>query len=160
MTLEIRPCSLLFGPRMRTFATAAAFAVLSACAPAHSTSATGPVEVRVAGSGAYATAEARHAVLAVDSATYERELDVLIGETGELPPIDFETESAVILVADKRNTGGYWIDVRGARADGETLHIDAVVQGPPPGGMATQAITTPWTVVAVKGRTFRTVKWE
>jgi hypothetical protein len=141
---------------------AAVVALMNTCTAAHGVSSSGPAEVRIAGSGAYAAVTEKTAVAAFDSATYERELERLLGDSasGEIPGIEFESEAAVILVGGQRNSGGYFVDVRGASVEGDTLIIDAVVQGPPPDSIVTQALTSPWAVVAVRNRDFKTVQWK
>lgn len=144
---------------MRLLAFIAVAALLNTCTSAGGAAEAGPVEVRVAGSGAYAEGSTeRNAIAVFDSADYERRIEALLG-SGEIPPVDFSTEAAVILLAGQRSTGGYSIAVRGARVEGDTIIVDAVVQGPPPGSAVTQAITSPWTVVAVRNRSFKNVQW-
>jgi len=144
---------------MRTFTIVAAMALLlSACTSA--VVAGGPVELRIAGSGAFAAETERKALAVFDDETYTALWAATIDEHGEMAPIDFSTESAVVLFGGQRNTGGYAIDVRGATIEGETLVVDAVVKGPPGGSIVTQVLTQPWTVIAVKNRRFKDVRWD
>jgi hypothetical protein len=78
---------------------------------------------------------------------------------GEAPAVDFETETVVFLFGGQRSTGGYSVDVRGVTMEGDTLVIDGSVQGPPPGAITTQALTSPYAVLAVKSRAIRNVRW-
>jgi hypothetical protein len=144
---------------MRTFTIIAAMALLTTCTSA--AVAGGPVELRIAGSGAYATETERKAVAVFDDETYTALWAATIDENGgEMAPVDFETESAVVLFGGQRNTGGYIVDVRGAAIEGDTLVVDAVVKGPGGGSIVTQALTQPWVVIAVKNRRFKDVRWE
>lgn len=52
----------------------------------------------------------------------------------------------------QRSTGGYGVTVTGASASGGTLTLVAQVRAPKPGGITTQAITSPWTIVRVEGQ--------
>jgi PrcB C-terminal len=119
------------------------------------------VEIRTIKSGSNAAARqgSRQAMLANNAEIYARLWSSLIGsETA--PSIDFSSECAVFLLAGQRNTGGYSIQPNGAALDGETLVIDATVQGPPPGSIVTQALTYPYVVIAVKTRSAKDVRWQ
>jgi hypothetical protein len=118
----------------------------------------GPVEVRNLTSGAYGASEQRGAVAAFDEQTYRAKWAELVGE-GQPPAVDFSREVVVFVSAGQRSTGGYKVQVRGARIEGETLLLDVVVQGPPAGSMTSQALTAPYAVVAVSGAAFKDVRW-
>jgi hypothetical protein len=117
----------------------------------------GPVEVRNLSSGAYGASEQRGAVAAFDEQTYRARWAELVGE-GQPPAVDFSREAVVFVSAGQKSTGGYKVQVRGARVEGETLLLDVVVQGPPAGSMTSQALTAPYAVVAVSGA-FKDVRW-
>lgn len=119
-----------------------------------------PVKFRTISVGSYSavTPAGEEAHLALDTAAYARLWDRLIGR-GERSAVDFEAEAAVFLMAGERKTGGYAIEVKGVSVDGETLVVDATVNGPAPGMMVTQALTSPWAVVAVERRDVKSVRW-
>jgi PrcB C-terminal len=120
----------------------------------------GPVEPRTIRTGAYAAAkpEQKQAVAALTEADYRRLWPSLIG--GEEPPaVDFASESVVFLLGGAKPTGGWSVVPRGATLEGTTVVIDAVVQGPPPDSMTTQAFTSPFAVIAVKSKDFTDVRW-
>lgn len=117
------------------------------------------VEINTIARGGYAAESGRNAVLATNDADYRRLWQELIGG-GEIPNVDFDRGVAVFLLAGMRNTGGWSIQPNSAsiEADG-TAVIDAKVQGPPPGGIVTQAITYPYAVVVVSSRDVKKVRW-
>ena len=119
------------------------------------------MELRTISRGAYAAAtpDAPQAVAASDEATYRRLWPTTIGG-GEPPAVDFATESVVFLLAGAKPTGGWSVVPRGATLDGDTLVIDAAIQGPPPDAIVTQAFTSPYAVVAVKTKAFKNVRWN
>lgn len=139
---------------MRAAAVLLAFTLTCATAPG------GNVEMRNLAAGGYAVAQinAKQAVAARDADTYARLWSSLIGE-GERPAVDFASESVVFLLAGSRPTGGYSVEARGVALEEKTLVVDAEVKGPPPGSMVTQALTSPYAVVAVKTREFEDVRW-
>ena len=118
-----------------------------------------PVEMQTIARGAYAHESERMAVLATSDAEYRKLWQTLIGE-GEVPAVDFEKSVAVFLFAGMRNTGGWSVQPVSVRVEEDgTAVIDAKVQGPPPGGITTQAITYPWAAVAIHSRDVKTVQW-
>ena len=117
------------------------------------------VEMRTVARGSYAVTEQRQAVLATSDSAYREQWQTLIGE-GEPPAVDFEKDVVVFLMAGMRNTGGWSVVPASARMEGDTAIIDAKVQGPPPGSIATQAITYPYAVVALDRRDIKKVRWD
>lgn len=117
------------------------------------------MEMQTIASGAYAVAEARQEVLATSDAEYRQQWQALIGE-GQIPAVDFEKHVVVFLLGGMRNTGGWSVVPVSARVDGDTAVIDAKVQGPPPGGITTQAITYPYAVITLNQRGVRQVRWD
>jgi hypothetical protein len=96
---------------------------------------------------------------ASDDATYRRLWTSLVG-TGEPPEIDFNKESVVFLLSGQRSTGGYSVQPRRARIEGRTLVVDATVNNPAADMVTTQALTSPYAVVAVqRPRPFNDVRW-
>lgn len=120
----------------------------------------GPVEMQTIAQGAYAAGESeRKAVLATTDADYRQQWQSLIGE-GDLPSADFDKSVVVFLLGGMRNTGGWSVKPISARVEEDgTAVIDAKVQGPPPGGITTQAITYPYAVVTLNSRDVKKVTW-
>src|SRR6185436_4269234 len=120
------------------------------CTAVPSATTGGPVELRTISSGAYAAArpEAPQAVAASDEAAYRRLWPATIGG-GEPPAVDFATESVVFLLAGAKPTGGWSVVPRGAKVEGDTLVIDASIQGP-----------APYAVITVKTKAFTDVRWN
>ena len=79
---------------------------------------------------------------------------------GEPPEVDFARESVVILLGGQRRTGGWRVTPRGVSLEGRTLVVDAGVQGPPPDAIVTQALTSPYAVIAVSTKDFDDVRWN
>src|ERR1051326_7737895 len=77
---------------------------------------------------------------------------------GEPPVIDFKKQTVVFLYAGEKTTGGFTIKVKSVKKRGKETIIDAPIEGPPPGGMVTQAITHPFTVIAIPKSTHE--KWQ
>jgi outer membrane receptor protein involved in Fe transport len=125
-----------------------------------SASASETVETRTLTSGGYAAAKPeRPQAVAVKSADeYAAKWEQTVGG-GTPPQVDFAGDSVVILLAGSRPTGGYSVEVRGARLEGRTLVIDAAVKGPPPDSMVTQAFTSPFAAIAVNTKDFDGVRW-
>jgi hypothetical protein len=119
------------------------------------------VETRTLTNGAYAAAQPeRPQAVAVNSADeYATKWGQTVG-SGTPPQVDFAADSVVILLGGSRPTGGYSVEARGARLEGRTLVVDAVVKGPPPDAMVTQAFTSPFAVIAVSTKDFDDVRWN
>lgn len=135
------------------------YAILLAALACTSAKVAAPVEMRILAAGSYATVETRQAVLAKSDADYRAQWQKLIGEA-QPPDVDFEQNVVVFLMAGMRNTGGWQVLPAGVTIEGDTAVIDAKVQGPPPGGIATQAITYPYAVVSINQRAVEKVRWD
>lgn len=162
MTLEIRTGSrALSGGMKAAILLCAALLTVNGCAVSPTPEpAGGSVQVRTIFKGVSALDEpAASTVAAFDDASFRSAWSARVGE-GEPPRVDFTKEAVVFVFAGMRNTGGYSVDVHGAKVEGETLVVDAVVQGPPGGAIVTQVITYPYAVVAVTPRAFRSVRWH
>ena len=83
----------------------------------------------------------------------------LIGR-GDPPPIDFSKEGVLFLTAGEKPTGGYGISVKTIRRDGEAIVVNATVTPPPPDAMVTQAMTSPFLVIAIPKVDAAGVRWE
>jgi hypothetical protein len=118
------------------------------------------VEIRgISEGGSAIDAPNAHTVVALDDATFRSTWSARVGAE-EPPRVDFSKEAVVFVFGGMRNTGGHSVDVRGAKVEGDTLVLDAVVEGPPAGAIVTQVITYPYAVVAVTPRAFRSVRWH
>jgi hypothetical protein len=76
------------------------------------------------------------------------------------PAVDFEREGVLFLIAGQRPTGGFKIDVRGVTFDGDVLLVDAAVTPPPADSMVTQALTSPFAVIAIDKIDAKRVQWN
>jgi hypothetical protein len=120
----------------------------------------GDVEMSTIASGSYALDDSgRKAVLAGSDDDYRRLWPELIGE-GAPPQVDFENSAVVFLLAGSRPTGGWSIVARGVAIESDTVVIDAKVEGPPRGAIVTQALTSPYAVILVRGAKPRKVRWD
>ena len=119
----------------------------------------GAVEIQTLTTGGYAIDEERKAVLVTSQEEYERQWQALIGE-GSLVSADFEKSVVVFLLGGMHNTGGWSVVPESALLEGDTIVINARVQGPSPGVITTQAITYPYAVVAVHTREAKNVRWD
>ena len=119
------------------------------------------VKMRNVKGGSYATngPDAPLAVVAFDDASMRSLWSRHVGNQ-EMPVIDFSQEAAVLLMAGTRSTGGWSVVPHSVSLDGDVLVVDAEIKGPPPGGMVTQVITHPWTVIAVPAGGFKSVRWD
>ena len=106
--------------------------------------------MRIADSGSYAPAAppAREAILATDENSFAQLWRTRVRD-GEPPQIDFANEVAVLLMSEEHSSGGWSIVPHSVRLEGTVLVVDATVEGPPPGGIASMALTQPWVVLAV-----------
>ena len=69
------------------------------------------------------------------------------GETP--PPVDFGASTIVGVFAGMRNTGGYEVEVTGAKRDGDALVVTWRERAPGRGDMTAQVITFPYHLVRV-----------
>jgi hypothetical protein len=79
---------------------------------------------------------------------------------GEPPQIDFTREAALFVATGQRPTGGWRVGFAGVRKEGDALIIDAPVTGPGPDTIVTQALTSPYVVVAVEKASVDRVIWR
>jgi hypothetical protein len=110
--------------------------------------------------GSYGTQPAVKPVLIVarDAVTMRNVWNAYVGR-GEAPAIDFDKESVVFLFAGQRNTGGWSVAVKSVKIGRENAVVDATINGPPAGGFVTQAITSPFAVVALAKKNVVPVRW-
>ena len=116
--------------------------------------------MREVANGAYASSEPEQPVayVAFDEKSFRELFARHVGQVAT-PAVDFQREAAVLLMGGRRSTGGWSVTPRAVSVSGDILVIDAQVSGPGRGGIVTQAITSPWTVIAVSPVTFKKVQW-
>lgn len=73
-------------------------------------------------------------------------------QTGVPSAPDPGSATLVGVFLGQRSTGGYGVTVTGASVSGGTLTLVVRVRAPQPGGITTQALTSPWTIVRVEGK--------
>jgi hypothetical protein len=118
-------------------------------------------EMQKIADGGYAatTPEKPRAVAAFDEESYERIWSSMVGEDPR-PQVDFAKNAVVFLFAGSRPTGGWTVEPKSVSVEGETLVVDAAINGPPRDGFASMALTSPYAVIAVIPRTFKDVRWQ
>ncbi len=143
---------------MRSVSLAALVLVVCGCATAVAKQV--KVDYRVLVSGAYAASSspAPQVVVATDAAAYERIWNVLIG-SGAPPKVDFKKESAIFLLDRQRRSGGYSLDPRHAVMENGTATVAVFEHAPAAGAVTTQALTTPFVVVAVRAPRIVGARW-
>jgi hypothetical protein len=145
---------------MRTVMLALVVAGLISCHSAAGTSEDG-LKFRTLKSGSQARHDApgRQIVVAPTAESYSRLWSSMVGE-GSAPPVDFEKEVAVFIMAGQKPTGGYSVAVKSVAREDNTLVVDAPVKSPPSGAMTIQALTSPYSVIAVDKVDVSRVHWK
>jgi uncharacterized protein (DUF885 family) len=69
--------------------------------------------------------------------------------SGPMPDVNFNTRAVVIVYQGLKNTGGYGISIAGIRGEAASLIVDVNEQSPKPGGITTQALTSPFVAVSI-----------
>ena len=74
-----------------------------------------------------------------------------VNKRGEnkIPEIDFTKEMVIFVAMGRQRTGGYSIEVVNVEVVDQKLKISFKRKSPPPGAMATMALTAPFHIVAV-----------
>ena len=67
-----------------------------------------------------------------------------------LPEVDFAREMIASVFLGSRPTGGFSVEIVGARRDGDTLVIEYAERRPPPDAIVTQALTAPFHIVRLE----------
>lgn len=157
MTLEIGTGFILLAVPMRLFLAASLVAMAASCAAVPEEE----PQMREVANGAYATSEPERPVayVAFDEKSFRELFARHVGQDGT-PVVDFEREAAVLLLGGRRSTGGWSVTPRAVSVSGDVLVIDAQLSGPGRGGIVSQAITSPWTVIAVSPARFEKVQWQ
>jgi len=145
---------------MRTVMLALALSTLVSCHSAAVSSDDG-LKFRTLKSGSQArhNAPGRQIVVAPTAESYARLWSSMVGEGGA-PPVDFEKEVAVFIMAGQKPTGGYSVAVKSVAREDNTLVVDAPVKSPPPDAMTIQALTSPYAVIAVDKVDVSRVHWK
>jgi hypothetical protein len=141
--------------------TAAAVLLFASCYSVDTTTPTETLKHRIIAEGGYARIRGarRQVSYAASESAYRSLWNSVVGQ-GDPPPIDFNREGVLFIAAGERPTGGYAVAVKSIRRDGEAIVVDAPVNSPPPDAMVTQAITSPYVVVAVPKVDSTDVRWE
>ncbi|MEM6458857.1 MAG: protease complex subunit PrcB family protein [Planctomycetota bacterium] len=63
--------------------------------------------------------------------------------------VDFDLHSVILLSLGEQATGGYSAEITGLQLKGDLLYVQATAVAPGPGDATTQAITYPYSAVAV-----------
>jgi uncharacterized protein (DUF885 family) len=71
------------------------------------------------------------------------------GSSGPMPEVNFNTRAVVIVYQGLKNTGGYGISIGEIRREGTSLIVHVNEQSPKPGGMTTEALTSPFVAVSI-----------
>ena len=74
------------------------------------------------------------------------------------PAVDFNREMVLAVFLGTRSSGGYAVEIVGAREEGGALVVTYRESRPQPGTVAAQVLTSPYHVVAVPKH--GDVKWE
>jgi hypothetical protein len=69
-----------------------------------------------------------------------------------LPAVDFSREICVAIFAGERPTGGFAVAVEQVLESPSGVEVVYRVTGPPQGAMVSQALTSPFEIIAVEGR--------
>jgi PrcB C-terminal len=108
---------------------------------------------REVASGSSATLGRPQVTLASDQNSLRGLWTSAYGNQSPPPPVPLITnQTAVGIFLGSRPTGGYGVSVRSVRSAGEQLTITVNVRSPGAGAITTQALTSPWTMIAVRGR--------
>jgi uncharacterized protein (DUF885 family) len=71
------------------------------------------------------------------------------GSSGPMPEVNFNTRAVVIVYQGLKNTGGYGISIAQIRREGTSLIVHVNEQRPKPGGITTEALTSPFVAVSI-----------
>jgi len=111
-----------------------------------------------AGSYASQSLTAPQLIVARDAVTLRNTWNAYVRH-GEPPAIDFKKETAVVLFAGRKNTGGYSIEVKSVKTSRKETVIDAPIKPPPPDSLTTQVLTSPFVVIAIAKPNLKSVRW-
>ena len=117
--------------------------------------------MRTLATGSYAAVkpESPQAVAITSADEYATIWEQTLGGNAQRPEVDFGKESVVILLAGSKPSGGYSVEPKSVRIEGDVLVVDAAIKPPPPDAIVTMAFTSPWAAIAVDNKQFKTVRW-
>lgn len=125
---------------MRTVTSAIVLLLLAGCASAGRPGAR-ELSIQLVAEGQFAHVQAPAISIATTAAERSR-LSTMAGK-----PLAGDVLVAVFM--GERSTGGYAVRVDGASVDGSEVRLRGAFVGPPPGGIVTQVITTPFAIAAI-----------
>jgi protease stability complex PrcB-like protein len=70
----------------------------------------------------------------------------------KVKPTDIDSANFVILSAGEKNTGGYSIGIEKVEETDKNIIITVKEEGPKPGEMVTESMTTPFTIVKINSK--------
>ena len=70
-----------------------------------------------------------------------------------LPAVDFSRELSIAIFAGQRPTGGFAVGVEQVTESASGIEVSYRVTAPPPGAIVSQALTSPFQIIAVPSRT-------
>lgn len=70
-------------------------------------------------------------------------------QAAEVPKVDWSKEMVLAVFMGERSTGGYSVQIRGAKEQDGKLTAEVEYVSPKPGGFVTQAFTSPFHIAAV-----------
>ena len=129
----------------------------AACTAAQDTG--GHLQMSTIARGAYAADDSGRKAILARSEKHYRELWTKHIGGGEAPAVDLEGKVAVFLLAGSRPTGGWTVRPDRVHVEGDTVVIEAPVIGPPKGAIVTQALTSPYAILAIHDRNIKKVRW-
>jgi|GEM_PF-6073597 len=65
-------------------------------------------------------------------------------------PVDFATQSLILLVIGEQSTGGFWAKINGVQQGGSTIYVQATVNRPGSMGVVTQQVTYPYAAAVIR----------
>ena len=80
-------------------------------------------------------------------------------QAAEVPKVDWSKEMVLAVFLGERSTGGYAVQIRGAKEQDGKLTAEVEYLSPKPDGFVTQAFTSPFHIVAV-GKSALPVAWK
>ena len=72
------------------------------------------------------------------------------GSTQPVPAVDFSKELVAAVFLGSRPTGGFSVEIVGARVEGDALIVEYVEQRPGRGSIMSQVLTSPFHIAKIK----------
>lgn len=107
------------------------------------------VSFEVLAQGVVSNATERKNYIARDQAALTRIWALAYGEETEVPDIDFETQQVIGVFDGEHGTGGYNVDVTSVHDTKDARVVTIVRTEPGEGCITTQAITSPFLIIAL-----------